>query len=132
MKDISKKYLMIDTLVFIIFPFILDLAVESFCHKSFFAAVDAIAASPAVYICNCFIISATLSVGVFFRRYKYFWVELLSIIWLLLGLANFLLLSNRTFPLTPHDLTLPDLLPGMMKRCPITERHWMCKKNRHW
>ena len=116
MKKINKKQIVINTIIFVILPALINIVVESLGHKKLFGGIEVLIDKPYMFICNTLIIACTLSIGVFLRRYRYFWVVVISLVWVLLGVSNFLLLCNRVLPLTAHDLQLLDLVSAMMKK----------------
>ena len=84
---------------------VLELLVESFCRHSFFAAVWFVVSSPLCFLYNCCIVLTTLSLALLFHR-KRFVLTLVSAIWLGLAIADFVLTSYRTTPLSAIDFAL--------------------------
>ncbi len=116
MKILKNKQIWINVICFILLPFFVNIIVESFEYKKLFGGMQKLIEQPYVFLCNTLIVMVTFSVGIFFRRYRYFWVVIVSLIWILLGFANYLLLCNRVLPLTVYDLQLLDQVSAMMKR----------------
>lgn len=59
---------------------------------------------PVVFLYNTFIIFATMTIALLFRRRRFVWF-IVSVIWLALGTANGVILMNRMTPFTLYDLT---------------------------
>jgi len=116
LKKINPRKLIINTLIFGILPIIINIIVESLGNKALFGGFIKLFSDPFVFLCNTLIIACTLSVGALLRRYRYCWIVVVSLVWLLLGFANFLLLCNRVLPLTVHDMQLLDLLSAMIQK----------------
>lgn len=116
MKKINKVRLLINSLLFIVLPILLNVVIESLGHKTLFGGIEMLFNKPVVFLCNALIIACTLSVGILLRRFRYFWIVAVSLLWILLGVSNFLLLCNRVLPLTAHDMQLLDILSSMMHK----------------
>ena len=94
----------------------INIILESFGSERFFGGIEKLYHDPYIFLCNTLIIASTISVGVFFKRFRPFVVGLVSSIWLFLGAINFIILSNRTLPFTAYDLQLLDTFPHLMRR----------------
>ena len=59
---------------------------------------------PVVFLYNAFIIFATMTIALLFRRRRFVWL-MVSVVWLGLGTANGVILMNRMTPFTLYDFT---------------------------
>ena len=59
---------------------------------------------PVVFLYNTLIIFATMTIALLFRRRRFVWF-IVSLIWLALGTANGVILTNRMTPFTLYDFT---------------------------
>lgn len=112
---ISDKYNRNTLLIYILLPFFLNLVLECFERKSFTGGFVALTSHPFAFLCNMLIILFTLSVSFLFRK-RIFVLSVLSIIWIIFGVANFILLSNRVTPFTGYDLKLISDAIGVLKK----------------
>lgn len=92
-------------LTYILLPLFLNYILECFERKSAFGGFSHLFANPLAFLCNTLIILTTLSISFFFRR-RIFALAFISCLWLSVGMANFILLSNRVTPFTVYDLKL--------------------------
>lgn len=86
---------------------VLHLIVEMFARESFVQAFVYLFTSPLVFLYNTLIICATLSVSFLFKR-RFFVRFLISVLWLAIGITDFVLLQFRVTPFTGVDLLLLD------------------------
>ena len=84
--------------------------IEMISRRSFSAAWTYMPTKPLVFAYNAALIFTTSLIVYLFRR-RCFWRVLISILWLLLGIINGVILSNRVTPFTGPDLHL--LTDGM-------------------
>ena len=84
--------------------------IEMISRRSFSAAWTYMTTKPLVFAYNAALIFTTSLIVYLFRR-RCFWRVLISILWLLLGIINGVILSNRVTPFTGQDLHL--LTDGM-------------------
>ena len=84
--------------------------IEMISRRSFSAAWIYMTTKPLVFAYNAALIFTTSLIVYLFRR-RCFWRVLISILWLLLGIINGVILSNRVTPFTGPDLHL--LTDGM-------------------
>ena len=84
--------------------------IEMISRRSFSAAWTYMTKKPLVFAYNAALIFTTSLIVYLFRR-RCFWRVLISILWLLLGIINGVILSNRVTPFTGPDLHL--LTDGM-------------------
>ena len=84
--------------------------IEMISRRSFSAAWTYMTTKPLVFAYNAALIFTTSLIVYLFRR-RCFWRVLIAILWLLLGIINGVILSNRVTPFTGPDLKL--LTDGM-------------------
>lgn len=82
---------------------VLNFVIEVFSRHSLFAAWEYLTGTPKVFLFNAFLIFATFSVVYVVRR-RVFARILLSVFWLVLGIANGYLLLKRVTPFNAQDL----------------------------
>lgn len=106
MLDRSKSTGIIKHIAFyIIVPVILGLVIESLNRKSLIAGVEYMVGSPLLFCFNTLIILLTLSFALFFKREIFVFVSV-SAVWLLFGIANYIILHFRVTPFSAVDFTL--------------------------
>ncbi len=113
MRDLSFKNIGI----LLLWSMCVDLIIEilgQFKYGGFFEAFVTIAHNPFVFLYNSFIIMTTISICLLFKR-SYFWMVLLSFIWIGFGVANYIILSYRVTPFSAVELKLLDAAMGVMK-----------------
>lgn len=93
--------------MYIIDSLVLTLIVEMLARHSFIKGIYYLISSPYVIICNAMIILMTLSITLLMRR-RIFGMSIISVIWIIFGIANSVLLSYRVTPFTAVDLMLID------------------------
>lgn len=111
----TNKYNRNTLLTYLLLPFILNYVLECFERKSLIGGILHLMANPYAFLCNTLIILLTLSVTFLFRR-RIFALSLLSVIWVIFGIANFILLSNRVTPFTGYDLKLISSAMNVLKK----------------
>lgn len=100
-------YLYVTTAIF------LNLIIEMMARGSFIKGIYFLISSPYVFLCNAVIILMTLSITLL--MYRRLWgLCLISTIWMLVGITNAILLSNRVTPFTATDMMLVDSALGVM------------------
>ena len=92
---------------------LLNMIVELFSRKSLVLLVQYIAGSPLVFLLNTLLI-LTPFLLVFFTRRKVFAATVLTVVTLVMGIANGVLLIFRTTPFTASDLRLVKYAAGML------------------
>ncbi len=90
-------------LLCLILAFVLNLLIETFARQSVFGGVRFFFTSPIVFLYNVLIIFATLSIVSVFKR-RLFFLTIVTIVWIGLGVANGVILSNRMTPFTIYDI----------------------------
>lgn len=116
MKKTFSKQTIFNILSFVVLPFIINIVLESLGIKDLLHGFEKLFADPYIFLCNTLIISSTLSIGVFFKRFRVFWLCLVSFCWIALGTVNYFILCNRTLPFTAYDLRLFNSLPNIIKK----------------
>ena len=94
---------------------LINLIIEMMARGSFIEGIYFLISSPYVFLCNSIIILMTLSVTLLMRR-RFWGLSLISVIWLLAGVTNSILLSNRVTPFTATDLMLVDSAFGVVTK----------------
>lgn len=102
-------------LLYILLPFVINFILECFERKSFLGGFSHLAANPVAFLSNMLIILLTLSVSLLFRR-RIFVLSLISCMWIIFGIANYILLSNRVTPFTGYDLKLISAALGVLQK----------------
>lgn len=87
--------------------FLLNLFIEACSRESVIKPFFYLVTSPLVFLYNTLLICVTLSVSFFFKRRR-FARFILFILWLAVGITDFVLLQFRTTPFTAVDLLLLD------------------------
>lgn len=94
-------------LCFLVLPFILNLVIEMLSRTSVIDGIVYMFTHPIPFICNSLIIMVTISTALFVKR-RTFLITLISVIWLILGVVNMVLLNVRVTPFNASDLRLLD------------------------
>ncbi|MDE7298544.1 MAG: hypothetical protein K2N94_06905, partial [Lachnospiraceae bacterium] len=84
---------------------ILNLLVDSFSRESLFRALGAVFTQPLVFLYNGLIIAITLTPALFFARRRFAYT-VISLLWVIVGVTDFILLQFRTTPFTFVDITM--------------------------
>lgn len=100
-KKLNKRPL----LQLIVFAVTINLILEMLSSRSVFTGFSAIIDNPLMFIYNVLIVFLTLSIANFFTR-KGFVILLVFIMWMWLGIVNFILLGYRTTPFTGADIRI--------------------------
>lgn len=102
-------------LLYLLLPFIVNFILECFERKSFLGGFSHLMTNPVAFFSNTLIILLTMSVSLLFRR-RIFVLSLVSCIWIIFGIANYILLSNRVTPFTGYDLKLISAALGVLRK----------------
>lgn len=86
-------------------PVLLELIIESLNRKSVVSGFLYMFGKPSLFLFNTLIIMLTVSVALFFKR-EIFVFTLISAVWLIFGIVNFVILSFRVTPFSAVDITL--------------------------
>lgn len=96
---------------------LLNLIIESLGRQSLWKGIEFFYGNPRVFLYNTFFIFVTLSFSLMLRR-RLFYHAVLSVLWLMLGITNGVILSFRMTPFTVSDLALLEnglsILPNYM------------------
>lgn len=90
---------------YVLLPLILEFIIESFSRKSFFSTLGYMFHNPLLFVFNTLIIMLTLSIAMFFKR-EIFVLSAVSMVWLVFGIVNFVILQFRVTPFSAVDFTL--------------------------
>ena len=112
---IEENSLKSNLILYIVFPFIITLILESFGRKFIFGGVIFLVTHPYRFLVNMLVIVLSFSFTLLLRK-RVFWISALTCIWLALGIANFVLLCNRVTPFTSCDLFMIESLFPMMQK----------------
>lgn len=111
----SKTYNKHIIYMYVVTALLINLVIEMLARKSFLKGIYFLIGNPYVFICNAMIILMTLSFTFLMKR-RFFGMTLISVMWLILGVANGVLLSNRVTPFTAVDLMLIDSALGVINK----------------
>ena len=103
MKTFYQKYLHNSFFFCLVWAFVLNLFIETLARK-WLGGVMFMIESPVVFFYNCLIIFATLVVATLFKR-RVFFITFITSLWLAIGIANGVILTQRLTPFTMKDLT---------------------------
>lgn len=84
---------------------VLQLLVDSFSRESLFSAFGAMFTHPLIFLYNVLIIAITLAPALFFAHRYAFYITV-SLLWVIIGVTDFILLQFRTTPFTFVDITM--------------------------
>ena len=82
---------------------VINFAIELISRHSFTKAWDYMVKSPWVFLYNCFIIALPFSIAYLVRR-RVFVRSIISVLWVILGIANGYMLAKRVTPFNAQDL----------------------------
>ncbi|SCJ32405.1 Phosphoglycerol transferase and related proteins%2C alkaline phosphatase superfamily [uncultured Eubacterium sp.] len=102
-KAFYKKYLNNSFFFCLVWAFILNLIIETLARKGFGGFLF-LFDSPLVFFYNTLIIFATLVIATLFRR-RVFFVTVVTIVWMAIGITNGIILIERMTPFTVKDLS---------------------------
>lgn len=86
-------------------PVLLELVIESLNRKSVTDCIQYMLERPLLFIFNTLIIMLTVSIALFFKR-EIFVFTTISVVWLIFGIVNFVILQFRVTPFSAVDITL--------------------------
>lgn len=101
--------------MYITIALLVNLLIEMMARGSFLKGIYFLIGSPYVFLCNSVIILMTLSVTLLMRR-RLWGLSLISVIWIISGITNAVLLANRVTPFTAVDLMLIDSGLGVVTK----------------
>ncbi len=103
LKYIYRRYLKSSLVLSAVFALAMNLFIETMARHSLLESFRFFVQSPSVFLFNTFLIFATYSIVLLFRR-RIFWYVVISVPWLGLGITNGVILINRMTPFTVKDL----------------------------
>ncbi|MCR4622224.1 MAG: sulfatase-like hydrolase/transferase [Clostridiales bacterium] len=105
-EGLGKRFPLGGTVIMLCGGVLINFILEALSRFGIGAAIGFICQNPVAFVLGCLIVAFTLAIALLFRR-KLFSITLVSIIWLTLGIVNYLVLRHRTgYPLTFADLAL--------------------------
>ena len=84
---------------------VLTLLVDSLSRESVLRALGTLFTNPLVFLYNMLIVAITLAPALFFTR-RIFFYAIVSLLWIIIGVTDFVLLQFRTTPFTFVDITM--------------------------
>lgn len=84
---------------------VLNFVVDIFSRESLWQAIVSLFTQPFIFIYNTLIVALTLTPALFFRR-RYFVYTVGALLWIIIGVTDFVLLQFRTTPFTFVDITM--------------------------
>lgn len=99
---IHSKFMSYSIAQVYVLSLILNIVVESFSRFSLWKAIAYMFTSPLIFLVNTFIISIIVAPAILSRRRTFFYL-LASVIWLAIGVTDFILLHNRVTPFNAND-----------------------------
>ncbi|MBH1940783.1 sulfatase-like hydrolase/transferase [Mobilitalea sibirica] len=97
----------------IVVSFLIIIILEMLSRRSIFAGLGFIITNPLMFFFNVLIVLVTMSATMMFSR-RLFMMTLVSVMWLSLGLINFILMSYRSTPLTSMDFFMLKSVIGII------------------
>lgn len=94
-------------LVYILLPIFINLIIEILSRSSVIDGIKYMFTHPVPFLCNAMIILSVLIFTILVRR-RLFGLTVLSIIWIICGIVNMVLLNQRVTPFNASDLKLID------------------------
>lgn len=104
-KNKQRGRLLSYALRYIGVPVLLELVIESLNRKSVTDCIQYMLERPLLFIFNTLIIMLTVSIALFFKR-EIFVFTTISVVWLIFGIVNFVILQFRVTPFSAVDITL--------------------------
>ncbi|MCR4956960.1 MAG: LTA synthase family protein [Lachnospiraceae bacterium] len=102
-------------MLYLVVPILLNLIITCLELKSPIQGVLFIFKRPYAFLANTLILLMTYSFTLLLRKRR-FWVTVVTCIWMIFGIANFVLLCNRVTPFTGNDLVLIDALFDVLQK----------------
>lgn len=103
MKPVYKQMNRFSLVLHALLACVINLVIEAISRHSFFEAWGYMTETPLVFLYNAFMIFMTFSVVYLFRR-RVFMRIIISVLWLVLGVANGYMLLKRVTPFNAQDL----------------------------
>ncbi len=95
--------------------FFLTLVIEFLSRKSLIKVARFMVKSPLTFFINMFIITLTFCVSLAFRSRRRFVQDLITLVWLILGIVNYVILTYRMTPFSAEDMKLLKMLNKIAK-----------------
>ena len=95
---------------FLLNGFVLTCITEAFNRQSVAGMLRFMAGSPLAFLCNMFIISLTLCLSLLVVHRRYFVQAFISLVWIVMGAANCIILTYRMTPFSAEDFSLLPML----------------------
>lgn len=105
MKKLLKFFEKRQVVALIILSIFLNVLIEVLARKSLLLGLKHIIFNAPIFLYNTLLILSTLSISFLFRK-RYFFALVITIIWLALGIGNFVVKLYRTTPLSAIDFTI--------------------------
>ena len=102
-RSFYKRYLHNSFFFCLVWAFLLNLIIETLARKGFQGLVFLLD-SPIVFLYNTLIIFAMLVIATVFRR-RIFFIVIVTLVWLGIGITNGIILIQRMTPFTVKDLS---------------------------
>ena len=104
LKEFYKKYFRKYAVFLFLLAIALNFVIELLARHSLIGTFGFLFGHPVIYLCNVLLIFAILSFAMLFKK-RVFATCMLSLIWLILGAVNGIILLNRMTPFTVKDLS---------------------------
>ncbi len=105
MKRLLKFFENKQILALMILSFVLNFLVEILARKSLLLGLRHMIFHAPVFFYNVLLILSTLSISLLFKR-RYFAIFIITLVWIALGISNFVIVIFRTIPLSAIDFTI--------------------------
>ena len=106
-RILKSKDNIITIVTMIVLPIVIELMVEIFSRSSVIDGFVYMFTHPIQFLCNAFIIMCSISLMLLVKR-RVFYCSIISVIWIVLGIVNMVLLYCRVTPFNASDLRLID------------------------
>lgn len=104
LKGFYKKYFRKYAVFLFLLAIALNFVIELLARHSLVETLGFLFGHPVVYLCNVLLIFAVISLAMLFKK-RVFATCMLSLVWLILGAVNGIILLNRMTPFTVKDLS---------------------------
>lgn len=106
-KFLKNKDNLVSMATVLFLPIVLELLVEIFSRSSVIDGFGYLFTRPVQFLCNAFIIMCSVSFVLLVKR-RVFYCSILSVVWVVMGIVNMVLLYCRVTPFNASDLRLID------------------------
>ncbi len=111
-RDVNRRSTII---TFIVASLLSTVIVDMFNKRSFIGGIFGIFQSPFAFFINWMIIMFTMSICLVFKK-RIAVISIVSIVWISLGVVNFVIMSQRVTPFSATDLLLLDSIDNIIER----------------